>query len=193
MQDFGRRLTIEPLENRRVLATVNTPFDVIDPNDEVVSIREAIEDTPVGGTVDFASSLNGETIELLLGQIELEESLTIDASMLSLGITIDGGDNGIRIFNITDPIPGPDAPLVTMIGLTLTRGDAAGDGGAIRSEARLVMQDCTVSGNEASGNGGAIFVQVADGGMTSREVLRIEDCAIENNVAGAAYVDAAHS
>ena len=87
---------------------------------------------PAGETINFSSALSGGTIVLnrALGQIEFGENLTIDASMLPLGITISGNypteelGDGIRIFNITDPdLFDGVSSHVMMIGLTLTGGD----------------------------------------------------------------------
>lgn len=125
-------------------------------------------------TITFAQNLDGGTVtlDLAFGQMSFSKSLTIDAGGLSSGITINGNDptpahtgQGIRIFNITDPTSGAAPPLVTIVGMTLKGGDVGGllgRGGAIRSEARLVLRDCTFTDNEAD-LGGAIYVRVASG------------------------------
>jgi hypothetical protein len=152
---------MESLEQRHLLAiTVDNPIDELDidrsPGD--TSLREAIFDAnSAGDTINFdPTTMNGATITLLhgpgFGEIEFGKNLTIDGG--TLGITIDADDpdddlppeeqergNGIRIFHITDPIPGDDSPLVTLKGLTLTGGDPSddsedGNGGAIYSERR---------------------------------------------------------
>jgi hypothetical protein len=118
--------------------------------------------------------LSGATITLTLGQFSLSHSVVIDASMLPLGITIDADDpstdlgDGTRIFYISDPTSGSSPPLVAMIGLTLTGGDAwsdgassESDGGAIRCEARLRIEDCTISGNTAARGGGIFSTMLA--------------------------------
>ncbi len=153
--------------------TVNTPLDERDFSitDGDVSIRDAIDFAIPGDTINFNTSvMNGSTIELnqALGQINIEETLTIDASMLSAGITIDASaadptptvnnGDGIRIFDITDPISGPQEPFVALIGLRLTGGDVSGNGGAIRSSgAELLVRGCVVEQNAASDNGGGIY------------------------------------
>jgi hypothetical protein len=173
---FSRHLRMETLEDRQLLTTftVNTTLDEDNGiNVGGVSLREAVVEAVSGDTINFSTNsshgLNGATITLHLtkGQIVINgESLTIDASMLPDGITIDANDpspdpyNGIRIFNITDPTGGVSPPLVTLIGLTLTGGDVAGDGGAIRSAARLVLQDCDIRNNQALSSGGGVHVSV---------------------------------
>jgi CSLREA domain-containing protein len=209
-------LGFEALEDRRVLSTVtiSSLSDVTDGNtsniaalianpgaDNKISMREAIqaanftegEDTINFSTVS-AHGLNGGTVLLTQGQLSISQSVTIDASMLSNGITIDAGDtttdvgDGIRIFHITDPTAG--SALVTLKGLTLKRGDPVrnsgnqeGNGGAIYSEARLSILDCTIEENDAY-TGGGIHINVAgDSSNTDRQVLTIDDSTIRNNEA----------
>jgi hypothetical protein len=183
---------METFEERRVLATitVTTIDDVVDANDGVTSLREAIDVANIAGgdTINFdpsAPNMNGGTISLELGQIAFGKDLTIDASNLTSGLTINADDDNPdtprhRIFDITDPTFGSDPPLVTIKGLTLTGGDAGSlEGGAIRSEARLELERCTVAGSQAS-LGGGVFVQVV-GVQPGREILTITDCMIEGN------------
>lgn len=214
---YARPMRLELVEDRRMLAilTVNSFADTHIDTDGVLSLREAIEvvqqgntsgldattianqiSGPLGSndTIRFASNLNGDTITLNLafGQISFSKSLTIDASLLSNGITINGNDptpghtgQGIRIFNITDATNGTNPSMVTLVGLTLKGGDVGGfpaQGGAIRTEGRLILRDCVLKQNQAD-FGGAIFVQVAGGGATPREVLRIENSIIDDNFA----------
>jgi hypothetical protein len=153
---LGRQLRIESLENRRLLATVTTNIDFTDPDDGLMTLREAIIATLPGGTVDFAPSLNSATITLNSDpgyrEIAFNKSLTIDASMLSSGLTIDagGGTNhvvgngdGFRIFNIS----GGSSTLVTLKNLTLTGGDVTGNGGAISSTSSLNLLNCAIVGH----------------------------------------------
>ncbi|MCC6491806.1 MAG: hypothetical protein IT424_02170 [Pirellulales bacterium] len=154
--------------------------------DGKISLREAVAAAASSGdTINFDSTLNGGTITLdraFQGEIAFGKSLTIDAGGLPNGITVDADDPtpthtgaGIRVFNITDPSNGIAPPLVTLVGLTLEGGDVSfsapsgPEGGAIRSAARLVVRDSTIQGSEAD-LGGAIFLAVAGGGSTPREV-----------------------
>jgi hypothetical protein len=201
---------MESLEERRVLAAVGvtTLADVVDStnmtsiaalqnnpgSDGKISLREAITAANADATADSItfdpsiSGMNGGQIllSLTLGQLNITNALTIDASGLSAGIIINGNDptpgrtgQGIRLFDITDPSGGTAPPLVTLVGLTLKGSDVSGDGGAIRSLARLIIRDCVIEENEAI-RGGGIFVEVAGGG-TPREILRIENSIIDSN------------
>ncbi len=203
---FTRHLRMETLEDRKMLSImVNTLTDEDDGiNVGGVSLRDAINAAaPSGDTINFdpnVSGINGGTITLAHGEIPFSKPLTIDATMLSLGITIDADDltpwgspneafgDGIRIFNIIDTSTNhTDPPLVTLKGLTLTGGDPNQDdglygfGGAIRSEAMLVLDDCTITDNLGFAGGG-VWMNVAGGDpSTPREILRIEGSTIENN------------
>jgi predicted outer membrane repeat protein len=193
---LARRLRMEPLEQRQMLSiTVNTFIDERDFNltDGDISLRDAILEATPGETIDFdPDTMNGKTItlSLALGQISFDRSLTIDASMLPLGITIDGNDpnpqpwNGIRIFNITDPTSGADPPNVTMIGLTLRGADPAFNerGGAIQSKGILTLRDMEIVDN-AGYEGGGVYLGVAGTGSTERTVLSVQNSVFQNNSA----------
>jgi len=180
----GRRLRMETLEDRRVLAalTVSTIADIEDGDtlnvatlladkgpDGEISLREAIIATNGESgldTIDFAQSLNGLTITLNEGitgptpgkELTITDSLIIDASMLSSGLTIAGtggmdgtvgNGDGTRIFNISSN--------VEIDGLTLTGGDPSGNGGAIRSFQNLTVRNSLITDNAAGNSGGGIY------------------------------------
>jgi hypothetical protein len=189
-----KRLRMERLEDRWALAiTVDVPFDERDFNifnNDDVSLRDAILEAGPNETINFAPSLNGVTIPLTLGEIAFSKNLTIDASMLPNGITIDAGDttptqgDGIRIFNITDTSNPTDPPSVTMIGLELTGADPAlnAGGGAIRSEGLLTLRDMQIHHNDGL-IGAGVYLDVRGSGPAERDVLVIEDSCIEHNSA----------
>ena len=154
-----------------------------------LSLREAIERSNSGGGTDriqFAPSLAGGTIVLsgVLGEILITDSMTIDASSLSIGITIDASaadatpnsiGGGIRHFRVDNG----DAATrldVSLVGLTLTGGDVSGDGGAIHSLENLSLDFVTIDGNSATGDGGGIYHQ--------NSKLNIAHSTLSNNFAG---------
>ena len=139
---------------------VTTGVDQLDtPSGAEVSLREAVRDCPPDGVIGFASALSGGTCVLntaLGGEIVLNKSVTIDASSLLAGITIDGGAGTNRIFSI------PAGQTVTLNRLTLTGGEGTGaavpgSGGAIyNASSMLTLNHCSFQGHSAS-HGGGIF------------------------------------
>ncbi|HEY3391182.1 MAG TPA: choice-of-anchor Q domain-containing protein, partial [Lacipirellulaceae bacterium] len=176
-----RRLQVEPLEDRRLLAsvTVSNLTDVVNGNvasiealigshgGDGISLREAIlaanADRAVD-TIDFGS-LSG-TIQLTnvghVGQIAISNNVTINgpgAGVLTIrafaGATSSG--DGARIFAVDDGSATTFAN-VSISGLTLTAGDPAlsdgPDGGAIFNNENLTLTACAISNNHVSGTGG---------------------------------------
>lgn len=127
----------------------------------------------------FSPALSGKTITLG-SQIPVQASseVTVDASNLAAGLTVDGGAGQNRIFLVDT-----GATLRLKV-LTLTGGSAPSgeDGGAIFCEGVLELERCTLSGNATTGfnhSGGAVFLDAS-----SSAVLR--QCTLSGN---AAYQD----
>ena len=120
-----------------------------------VSLREAVKYSPTGTLVTFAPALSGKTITLTLGVMVIPGTLTVDASSLPQGLTIDGNRNS-RLFSVGS------GRALTLRSLTLTGGNGvggglSGEGGAIRNlGGSLQLTGCTLTGNSAD-QGGAIF------------------------------------
>ena len=164
-----RRLRLETLEMRRVLAalSVTTAADVVDENDSVISLREAIElaNSSIGpDTITFDPAVFGpeSEIDLLLGQLDITDSVTITGpSGHPLAIDAQGDSRVIGFFS--------SAGDLTLEGLVITGGQTTADdvnssesGGAIRfaSAGALTLNHVTVIGNHTFGSdahGGAIF------------------------------------
>ena len=178
LRDAGTQLDIGAYE-RQTIAVLNLVVDtLLDENDGDysagdLSLREAVglANGSIGpNTITFAAALDGGTIplNLLLDEIDITDEVIIDATSLPAGITVDAGDgadgafntaDGIRIFNINDS-QANDID-VEMKGITFTGGDVDDGGGAIRSIENLTLTDSTVTGNSATGNGGAIYADNA--------------------------------
>ena len=189
--DNSRRLNFELLEDRRLLAiTVDTVLDVVDVNDGVISLREAIAtaNTTAGAEViDFAPALtatSAATILLTHGELAITAGVTINGPGASrLKIDASGNDptpttnngDGSRVFNIDD---GSAAFLeVSLVGLTVTGGDSSGNGGGVRSLENLTMTDSTINDNNSELGG-----VYSDGGS-----LRIIGSKISNNRGGGVW------
>lgn len=74
------------------------------------SLRTVVANALPGSVISFNSNLSGQTILLTSGPMDLSQKVTIDASALANGITIDGNANS-RIFRarcqqIPEPLPG---------------------------------------------------------------------------------------
>jgi hypothetical protein len=209
-----RRAKFEALEDRHLLAvlTVNSPLDNNTPNDGLVTLREAIfvantdtmtdlgESGSGADTIVFAPEVfsTAKTLALSLGQLVISQPLTLDGPGREL-FTIDAQNNS-RIFEIF-------SSGVTVSGLTLARGRAPSDGGAIRTTSGVTtIDDCIIrdssvlnsgggaisfsnhlfisnsilSGNKAlSGHGGALFA--TSSGNNSR--LRLTNSTLSGNSA----------
>ncbi len=161
----GLGLRFEPLEDRRVLATL-TVLNVSDSG--AGSLRDAIAQANASAgtdTICFSDDLNGADIDLTTGALFITEDLIIDADSLSSGITIDASasdltpsfndGNGSRVFVVDDGVVANQLD-VEMRNLTVTGGDFFGNGGAIWNAESLEMYDSTISGSFATANGGGI-------------------------------------
>jgi hypothetical protein len=116
------------------------------------SLRQAILDTPAGGTVSFQPGLNG-TITLSTGELAIDKNLNIAGPGANL-IAV-SGNNHSRVFDISAAIG------VDISGLTIANGNAdfsvGGNGGGVRNDGALTIRNCTISGNSAgNGDGGGI-------------------------------------
>ncbi len=167
-----RRLRVEALEHRRMLATftVNTLIDT-NAADGLTTLREAITSAnanPDTDTINFAASLTASgpaVIQLTnsghVGEIAINNNVTITGPGAQL-LTVKAYDptttvgDGSRIFNIDDGSAATDK-VVNISGLTLTGGDlsrTAGVGGAIFSKETLTITNSTISGSGAKVGGG---------------------------------------
>lgn len=201
-----RGLHLEPLEDRRMLAT----FSVGNTDDAGVgSLRQAI--------IDANNSLEADTIEF--DQVVFESVQTISlASALPtiLGeviisgpgknlLTLDAGNgtdnlsgtgDGFRVFDIDDGNSG-NTVNVTLQGMTLTGGDVSGDGGAIATREDLTIEGVaivdnatgpgTAGANGAPGQDGDNGTRGGHGGgiFSSGGNLTIIDSTISGNATGA--------
>jgi CSLREA domain-containing protein len=153
------------------------PGDGICSNNEC-TLREAIAAAQSGDRITFKSNLSG-TIALVLGQLKVEKSVTIEGP--GAGVLAIDGRNSSAVF-VIGPTSGPPA-IVTISGLTITGGreffggggivvnyesrlaligsivtaSSAPRGGGIYNYGRLTLVSSTVSGNLAGIGGGGIF------------------------------------
>jgi hypothetical protein len=154
---------LEALECRAVPSTVTNLDDA-----GAGSLRQAILDTPSGGTVDFQPGLTG-TITLTSGQLDIDKDLTVAGPGADV-ITV-SGNMYYRVFEIATP-----NVSVTISALTIAHGYTYGNAGSgIQSMGNLTLSDCVLNGNEAfAGAGGAI---------SSAGTLTVSDCVLSDNQA----------
>lgn len=161
---------------RAAVETVTTAADS-DPG----SLRNAITAAGAGDTIVFDSALAGQTIHLASGELEINQSLTIDARGLAGGVIIDGGGNS-RIMEIED------SASVTLYSLTLTNGYRTGGGGAVQldtASCSLAASNCFFSGNSAVNDfGGAIY---DNQGIMTLAGCRFSDNSASGGGGGAIY------
>ncbi|MEL7500033.1 MAG: hypothetical protein AAFN77_20700, partial [Planctomycetota bacterium] len=138
--NYATTHNFQALEERRLLANVavGNNLDIVngdtssiaalitDDGGDGVSLREAISaanNTAGADGVTFDDSLSGETILLNGTDLDINDSLIIDASALSTSITIDADDQS-RILNFT-----ASTGDLTIDNLTITGGSSAQGGG----------------------------------------------------------------
>jgi hypothetical protein len=163
------RPQLEGLEDRSVPSTVTNLNDA-----GAGSLRQAILDTPVGGTVDFEPGLSG-TIALSSGELAITKDLTI-AGPGAETITVSGSHYS-RVFNIAATF------TIGIIGLTIADGNVVNaDGGGILNAGTLALGDCIVSNNSALDN--SSFSSTGNGGgISSNGTLSVSNSLLDNNSA----------
>ena len=116
------------------------------------SLRQALQDAADGDTINFSSSLNGQTITLTSGQLLVSKSVAISGpGATTLAV------NGSHLSRVFRTAPDKD---VTLSGLSINNGSAFSDfgGGIYNDHATLTLSSCTISANSADqGTGGGIY------------------------------------
>ena len=137
------------------------------------TLRQLIAAAVSGTAITFATNLSGAIITLASGQLNVTNNLTIDASVLTNGVQINGNGTS-RIFNMTN------GNTVMLTALTITNGAALGSGaggGIFITSGVLTLNQCTLTANYSTnantGGGGAIF----DGNST----LTLNQCTLAGN------------
>ncbi len=180
---------------------VTTALDVVDEFDQQTSLREAIAfaDSLSGeDIISFNSSLAGETITLGGSELQINDSLVIDASTLPSPLIIDASGQS-RVLSFLDATGN-----LTIDSLTITGGETAGfgaginfrsqetltinnsnvvdnssdteGGGVATSNGSIVITNSTVTGNQGGGNGGGI--------RGNGSSVTVVDSVISGNTAG---------
>jgi hypothetical protein len=133
------------------------------------SLRQALLDTPAGGTVDFQPGLSG-TITLTSGELAIAKDLTV-AGPGEAVLTV-SGNHASRVFDIAAPF------TVSLAGLTIADGFTTGSGGGIFNAGVLTVTDSTLSGNSSSGG-----FPSGGGGIYNIGMLTVTDSTLSGNSA----------
>jgi predicted outer membrane repeat protein len=146
----------------------------------VIGVNDVIDLTGLSGVIELTGDFEG-----VLGE---DSSLPIRGNLQIIGpgsgvLTIDGMETS-QIFVADDAVT-TDA-TVTIEGVTLTRGNADGEGGsgaaggAIYSLTNLTLIDVVFDDNHSLTDGGALYAGSVDGTTT----LHLDNVAFTDNVAG---------
>lgn len=147
----------DSFENVARPLVVDTAADVDDGDYSAgnLSLREAVrlanESVDLDETISFDAALNGMSLSLTGGELPVINPVIINGPGAGL-LTIDAGDLS-RVFNVDDGNSGTSF-VVSISGLTLTRGMTAGNGGAIVNSEELTVTDLTITSSSAMYGGG---------------------------------------
>ena len=144
------------------------------------SLRQALADANNEDTINFDSSLNGQTIRLTSGELVVNRIVSINGPGLN-NLAVDA-NYASRVFHVSG------GASVTISGLSITNGFASGlyGGGIYNDHSTLSVINCALSGNSANDAGG-IYNDGASGGSATLYVL---NCTLSGNgapVAGGIY------
>jgi CSLREA domain-containing protein len=139
---------LEALESRWLPSTltVTTSADVTDPNDGVLSLREAIAAAQSGDTISFGNGVS--TVDLTQGQLVIDKSLTIKGQSKA-GVDVRSFYGDSREFDVRGNI------AVTLANLAIAGGTADRGGAVLNEGASLSVANCLVGGTAIGSPGGA--------------------------------------
>jgi predicted outer membrane repeat protein len=142
------------------------------------SLRNTIDAANPGDTIEFSSSIWGQTIILTSGELVLVRDVIISGpGPTQMHVTRSAAAPAFRIFDIISGL------TVTIEGLTISNGLTTSGGGAIYNvSSTLFVSDCVFKDNSA-GHGGAIF-SGSDGYVSCW--LGVENSTFEGNSASGA-------
>ncbi len=147
------RPQLETLEARDVPSTLTVTNNL---DSGVGSLRAEIAAAKAMDTIVFALSLDGQTIKLTSGELDITHSLTIQGPGAGQ-LTVSGG-NASRVFEVDGA-----ATNVTLSGLTITGGTGVAatedhlGGGILNDGSTMTVSGCTLTGNTGAADGGGVF------------------------------------
>jgi hypothetical protein len=176
------RPQLEALEDRWLPSTLI----VTSPKDHGTNtLRAAIAAAQSGDTIVLSPKLDGQTITLTTGELDITKNLTIQGP--GAGQLTISGNYDSRVFEVAPNV------TVTLSGLTITGGDGRamgylptnsvnGYGGGIYNAGTLTVSDCAVAKN--GGYSGSVTTQIG-GGIYNEGTLTISGGSVSGNHADA--------
>ena len=161
---------------------VSTTDDVVDANDNLLSLREAIAsanaNTDDGDIIQFSSTLSGQTISLTLGELVIEDDVVIGNDTAPVPITIDAA-GASRIFSVSTSLA-TGSRVVSILDIAFLNGFAANGGALFIGEGEDVQcKRCIFENNAATGD----TPGQGGGGIYTEGMLTITDSDFLNNTA----------
>src|SRR6184192_4524588 len=140
------------------------------------SLRQALTDAHNEDTINFDSSLNGQTITLTSGELVVNKIVSINGPGPN-NLAVDA-NHASRVFHVSD---GASAGIS---GLSIINGSASGlyGGGIYNDHSTVSVINCTLSGNSAdapTGGGGGIYNDASYGTAS----LWVLNCTLSGNSA----------
>jgi hypothetical protein len=145
----------------RVITVTNAAADEIDPTDNKVSLREAINQANADPThnyvINFPSPFPGPvTMNLATGALPVTGTINIvgpGAASYTISGTNSAGTSASRIFDVQA------GGSLILSGVTLTKGKVAGtnNGGAIQNAGNLSLSKVIITMSSSDQDGGAIY------------------------------------
>jgi len=146
------------------------------------SLRQALADAPGGDTIEFDSSLNGQTITLTSGELVVADSITISGPGPSLlAVSRNSQSSNFRIFHIQ-----PNH-TVAISGLTISNGNLISVSGAgiFNDQSTVTITNCVISGNATDS---PPSIQCGGGGIYNNGALNLINSMVTGNFATGPFV-----
>ena len=164
----GSSVDLGAYEQSSSLTVVTTAADVVDANDGVISLREALANASEGDTITFSPTLAGQTL-VVTSELLIEKSVNIDGE--GNNITLSGG-GAVRVLRFY----GVETDVYTVSNLTITDGSSTHGAGVYVSAGKASIVNCAVVGNNSTTSGGGIYV-AGKGELSATNVLVAENSA----------------
>ena len=144
------------------------------------SLRQALADAHNEDTINFDSSLNGQTITLTSGELVVNKIVSINGPGPN-NLAVDA-NHASRVFHVSE------GASAVISGLSIINGSASGlyGGGIYNDHSTVSVINCTLSGNSAdapTGGGGGIYNDASYGTAS----LWVLNCTLSGNSAVYGY------